>query len=244
MLDLNNLDARHIARAKVIEAIGKRIIEFLAQIEDFQKMLWEKKKFVLRTDYVITLGKIEQYAGGSFLQRILPEVCSSKEQLAEWSELFGVKVRSQSDLTKLDNWRNLPIDTRYFPESFKDRLLEALSKDHDLDETIDGLLVKSENWQALNLLAEKYREKVQTIYIDPPFNKEQEADYLYRVKYKDATWITMLENRIQLAKELLCDSGNIFVRCDYNGNFYVRMLMNEIFGIDNFRNEIILRRHT
>jgi adenine-specific DNA-methyltransferase len=242
VLDLNNLDARHIARAKVIEAIGKRIIEFLAQIEDFQKMLWEKKKFVLRTDYVITLGKIEQYAGGSFLQRTLPEVCSSKEQLAEWSGLFGVKVRSLSDLTKLDNWKNLPIDTRYFPESFKDRLLEALSKDHDLDEIIDGVLVKSENWQALNLLAEKYREKVQTIYIDPPFNKEQEADYLYSVKYKDATWITMLENRIQLAKELLCDSGNIFVRCDYNGNFYVRMLMNEIFGIDNFRNEIILRK--
>jgi adenine-specific DNA-methyltransferase len=78
VLDLNNLDARHIARAKVIEAIGKRIIEFLAQIEDFQKMLWEKKKFVLRTDYVITLGKIEQYAGGLFLQRILPEICSNK----------------------------------------------------------------------------------------------------------------------------------------------------------------------
>jgi adenine-specific DNA-methyltransferase len=242
VLDLNNLDARHIARAKVIEAIGKRIIEFLAQIEDFQKMLWEKKKFVLRTDYVITLGKIEQYAGGSFLQRTLPEVCSSKEQLAEWSGLFGVKVRSLSDLTKLDNWKNLPIDTRYFPESFKDRLLEALSKDHDLDEIMDGVLVKSENWQALNLLAEKYREKVQTIYIDPPFNKEQEADYLYRVKYKDATWITMLENRLTLAREFLNDAGSIFVRCDYNGNMYVRLLMDDIFGRENFKNEVVINR--
>jgi adenine-specific DNA-methyltransferase len=242
VLDFNNLDARHIARAKVIEAIGKRIIEFLAQIEDFQKILWEKKKFVLRTDYVITLGKIEQYAGRSFLQEILPEICSNKKQLTEWSELFGVKVKSQSDLTKQDNWRNLPIDTRYFPESFKDRLLEALSKDYDLDEIIDGVLVKSENWQALNLLAEKYREKVQTIYIDPPFNKEQEADYLYRAKYKDATWITMLENRLSLAREFLKDIGSIFVRCDYNGNMYVRLLMNEIFGEENFKNEIVINR--
>jgi adenine-specific DNA-methyltransferase len=199
VLDLNNLDARHIARAKVIEAIGKRIIEFLAQIEDFQKMLWEKKKFVLRTDYVITLGKIEQYAGGSFLQRTLPEVCSSKEQLAEWSELFGVKVRSLSDLTKLDNWRNLPIDTRYLPESFKDSLLEALSKDHDLDEIIDGLLVKSENWQALNLLAEKYERNIKTIYIDPPYNTGSD-EFLYRDRYQHSSWLSMMENRLNLAK--------------------------------------------
>jgi adenine-specific DNA-methyltransferase len=103
-------------------------------------------------------------------------------------------------------------------------------------------LVKSENWQALNLLAEKYREKVQTIYIDPPFNKEQEADYLYSVKYKDATWITMLENRLSLAKEFLKDTGSIFVRCDYNGNMYIRFLMDAIYGEENFRNEIILQR--
>jgi adenine-specific DNA-methyltransferase len=215
VLDLNNLDARHIARAKVIEAIGKRIIEFLAQIEDFQKMLWEKKKFVLRTDYVITLGKIEQYAGGLFLQRILPEVCSNKEQLAEWSELFGVKVRSQSDLTKLDNWRNLPIDTRYFPESFKDRLLEALSKDHDLDEIIDGILVKSENWQALNLFLEKYKGKVKTTYIDPPYNTGSD-EFLYRDRYQHSSWLSMMENRLNLAKELLSEDGVIFVSIDDN----------------------------
>jgi len=103
-------------------------------------------------------------------------------------------------------------------------------------------LIKSENWQALNLLLNKYYEKVQTIYIDPPFNKEQEADYLYKVGYKDATWITMLENRIRLGRELLNEKGSIFVRCDYNGNMYVRLLMNEVFGKENFRNEITIKR--
>ncbi|GAF83882.1 unnamed protein product, partial [marine sediment metagenome] len=84
--------------------------------------------------------------------------------------------------------------------------------------------------------------KVQTIYIDPPFNKEQDADYFYSVKYKDASWITLLENRLQLAKDILKDTGSIFIRCDYNGNIYVRLLMNEIFGEENFRNEIIVNR--
>ena len=65
------------------------------------------------------------------------------------------------------------------------------------------------------MLLNKYYEKVQTIYIDPPFNKEQEADYLYKVGYKDATWITMLENRIRLGRDLLNERGSIFVRCDY-----------------------------
>ncbi len=120
--------------------------------------------------------------------------------------------------------------------------MEKISERFDLDEILDGILIKSENWQALNLLLNKYREKVQTIYIDPPFNKEQDADYLYNVKYKDSTWISLLENRLRLARDLLNDRGSIFVRCDYNGNMYVRLLMNEIFGEENFRNEITIAK--
>ncbi|MCM8817110.1 MAG: site-specific DNA-methyltransferase, partial [Candidatus Omnitrophica bacterium] len=78
--------------------------------------------------------------------------------------------------------------------------------------------------------------------IDPPFNKEQDADYLYNVKYKDSTWASILENRIRLARDLLNDKGSIFVRCDYNGNWIVRPLMDGIFGKENFRNEIIIAK--
>ncbi|MFN4268861.1 MAG: DNA methyltransferase, partial [Fervidobacterium pennivorans] len=112
----------------------------------------------------------------------------------------------------------------------------------DLDKELDGWLIKSESYQALRTILPKFREKVQTIYIDPPFNKEKDADYLYSVKYKDATWAIMLENRLRLARELLNEKGSIFVRCDYNGNWIVRPLMDEIFGKENFRNEIVVRR--
>jgi len=143
-----------------------------------------------------------------------------------------LKISISKQLKK--EYQFLPIDTKYF----KDLELEILNLFDNLDQSLDGWLVKSENWQALNTILSKFKEKIQTIYIDPPFNKEQEADYFYSVKFKDATWITMFENRLRLARDLLKDTGSIFVRCDYNGNMYVRLLMNDIFGEENFRNEI------
>jgi adenine specific DNA methylase Mod/very-short-patch-repair endonuclease len=135
-------------------------------------------------------------------------------------------------------YRYLPIDTRHFP----DLELPIVALFDNLDEALDGWLIKSENYQALNTILPKFRDKVQIIYIDPPFNKEQDADYHYSVKYKDATWITLLENRVRLGREMLNEKGAIFVRCDYNGNMYVRLLMNEVFGDENFRNEIQVNR--
>lgn len=53
----------------MVKEIGETIIDFLAQIEDFQKKLWEKRKFVLKTDYVITLDRIKEYAGEEFFRK-------------------------------------------------------------------------------------------------------------------------------------------------------------------------------
>ncbi|MHA1506054.1 MAG: site-specific DNA-methyltransferase [Candidatus Asgardarchaeia archaeon] len=236
---------RYLIGVRAFRNIALKIIEFLAQIENFQKKIWEKKKFVIDTHYVITLDKIKEYAGEEFLESIMDDILSNEKQLEEWKELFGIEVKKKEDLIDKNTlegkeWKKLPIDTKNFDEEFKWKLLVALTEKNDLDEILDGVLIKSENWQALNLLLNKYYEKVQTIYIDPPFNKEQEADYLYKVNYKDSTWITMLENRIRLGRELLNEKGSIFVRCDHNGNMYVRMLMNEIFGRDTFCNEIVV----
>jgi len=238
---------KHITRAKVVREVGEKIIDFLSQIEDFQKRLWEKKKFVLKTEYVITIDKIKEYAGEEFLNSITNEILKNENQLEEWEMLGFGKIEKEEDLFfKKDlidaEYRKLPIDTKYFSQDFKERLIEKLTENADLDDLLDGLLIKSENWQALNLLLGKYKEKVQTIYIDPPFNKEQDADYLYNVKYKDSTWASTLENRLRLARDILDEKGSIFVRCDYNGNWIVRPLMDEIFGRENFRNELTLRK--
>ena len=236
---------KHITRAKVVSEIGKEIISFLSHIENFQKRLWQKKKFVIKTDYVITLDRINEWCGEEFLEEVIEKVLKNKEQIKEWEDLGFGKIKEKEDLFIEDgNYKKLPIDTKYFDDDFKFILLEKISEKYYLDDVLDGLLIKSENWQALNLILNKYKEKMQTIYIDPPFNKKENADYLYNVKYKDSTWTSMLENRLRLARNFLSERGSIFVRCDYNGNWIVRPLMNEIFGRENFRNNIIVKRYT
>jgi len=88
----------------------------------------------------------------------------------------------------------------------------------------------------------KFKEKVQTIYIDPPFNLDSSDQFLYRTNYKDSNWATLLENRLKLAKDWLNKKGSIFVRCDYNGNWIVRPIMDGIFGPGYLRNELIVNR--
>jgi len=236
-----------IIRAKLVKELGKAIIDFLGGIEDYQKELWERRKQAIETEYVITLDRIKEFAGEEFLESIVGEILSNERQLKEWKELGFGEIKSREDLIMERTsygieWKKLPIDTRYFSQEFKEKLLEKITEKHNLNDILDGVLIKGENWQALNFLMEEYRGKVQTIYIDPPFNKGQNSDYPYSVRYKDSTWIAMLENRLRLAKELLNERGGIFVRCDYRGNMYVRLLMNEIFGAENFRNEIVINR--
>jgi adenine specific DNA methylase Mod len=233
-----------LKQLQALKRIAYRVIDFIAAFEDELVKIWNKPKFVLNSHYVITLDRIAKQPGGmAVLERLLAHP-KMEAQIQEWRELGMVDenfrledIWDGGDLNP--RYQFLPIDTFYFP----DMELQIIALFDNLDEALDGWLIKSENYQALRTILPKFRERVQTIYIDPPFNKEQDADYFYSVRYKDATWITLLENRLQLARDILKDTGSIFVRCDYNGNMYVRLLMNEIFGEENFKNEIILKRN-
>jgi adenine-specific DNA-methyltransferase len=236
----------YLLEARVIRNISLKIIEFLAQIENFQKKIWEKKKFVIKTDYVISLDKIKEYAGEEFLESLLSEVLKNTKQLVEWKELLGIEIKSKKDLLEKQTvlgkeWKKLPIDTRHFKEEFKIKLIEKLSEKNDLDNILNGILIKSENWQALNLILDKFREKIQCIYLDPPFNTGTN-EFLYKNNYLDSSWISMMYDRLAMGKQLLKNDGSIYVRIDYHGNHFVRMLMDMIFGKDNLRNETVVKR--
>jgi len=132
-----------------------------------------------------------------------------------------------------EKYQHLPIDTRYF----KDLELEILSQFEDLDKSLDGWLIKSENYQALNTILPKFKEKVQTIYIDPPFNTGDDFEYVDR--FQDSSWLSLMSNRLDIAKNLIFKNGGFFLHLDWNANFLGRILLNNVFGQDNFRNEII-----
>jgi len=236
---------KRIKQLQTLQDVAFKIIDFISQFENELAKIWNKPKFVLNSNYVVTLDRLAE-KNIELVERILNHP-KFDEQIREWKELKIIDEainKNQILENKLmekslkKEYQHLPIDTKYF----KDIELEILGAFEDLDDAFDGWLIKGENYQALNTILPKFREKVHTIYIDPPFNKEQDADYFYTVKYKDATWITLLENRLWLARDILDNSGSIFVRCDYNGNMYVRLLMNQVFREENFRDEITIRK--
>lgn len=237
----------YLTKAKVIRKIAQKIITFLAQLENFQKKLWLKKKFVVETNYCITLDRVPK--------DMYPEIAANAEQRKEWVRLFAIdeikgpevtipglgKTSYSEPLTDEFLKENpfLVLDTAFFSTEFKERLIGSLD---DFDEQCDGLLIHSENFQALQLLQERYREQIKCIYIDPPFNLEKNGDFLYRTDYKDSTWATILEGRLSVSRKLLSNDGIQFIRCDVNGNAIVRLLCNQIFGPDLFANELLVQR--
>jgi adenine specific DNA methylase Mod len=237
-----------VNQLEILKDIAFKIIDFVSQFEDELVKIWNKPKFVKNSNYVITLDRLEKFGekGIEIIQKLLSHE-NIEKQIEEWKELgivdsdFSVENVVKSNLIGkhlTDRYKFLPIDTKYF----KDLELEILGLFDDIDNALDGWLIKSENYQALNTLLPKFREKVQTIYIDPPFNLESSDQFLYRTNYKDSAWATLLENRLSLTRDWLNDKGSIFVRCDYNGNWIVRCVMDEIFGKENFRNEIVVKR--
>src|SRR5690606_27094619 len=103
------------------------IIDFVSQIEDFQKKLWEKKKFVLSTEWVITIDRLVKYLNDDekLYGPILEEVIENKRQVEEWVELFGKENIPKGKLSlvslkaNLHDWYILPIDTKHFDIQFK-----------------------------------------------------------------------------------------------------------------------------
>ena len=201
-----------IETAKLVQHIATQIIDFFSHIEEFQKRLWLKKKFVLSTDYCLTLNRIPK--------ELYPEITQNDAQREEWKHLFAIH-EIDSDLVDsthteplsinfLKENPNLVLDTCHFKSDFKDRLLVHFD---NLDNETDGLLIHGENFQGLNLLTEKYRESLKTIYIDPPYNTNASA-ILYKNNYKDSSWLSLMADRLALSSEFLTDSGMICVAID------------------------------
>ena len=245
VLHIDDLDPQHIQSqlgvVKAVKQVGKKIIMMLAQLENFQRKLWLKKKFVIESNYCITLGLIDE--------ELYPEIAKNERQIEEWIRYYEIDsikgdlihVGYSNPLT-VDFMKQNPllvVDTAYFNKSFKRKLL---SKIDSIDKVNQGLLIYSENYQGLNLIRESYKDGIRGCYIDPPFNLGENADYLYKVDYKDSTWLALIYDRVMLIRDLLDKDGSLFVRCSHDGNMILRQMLNAAYGQDNYRNEIILRR--
>jgi adenine-specific DNA-methyltransferase len=205
---------QYLGEVRALRAIGNKVIAMLAQLEDFQKRLWLKKKFVVETQYCVTLDRVPE--------ELYAAIVANDTQRQEWVRLFAIDEIKGNLMTPsysepltvefLRQNRYLVLDTGLFDECFKEQLLTSFD---DLDAAVDGLLIKSENFQALNLLKTRYKDQVKCIYIDPPYNTGNDA-FLYKDNYQHSSWLTLMNDRLRQAFELAEPNASLFVSIDDN----------------------------
>lgn len=221
-----------LSKIKVTRQIARKIIRFLEQLENFQKKLWLKKKFVVETNYCVTLDRVPQ--------ELYPEIAANDAQRQEWVKLFSINEIKAENLGQvaysqpltvefLKTNPYLTLDTKFFSEEFRQKLLAAFD---NLEERLDGLLIHSENFQALNLMQERYRKQVKCIYIDPPYNTAS-TKILYKNNYEHSSWLSLMENRLILSKWFLTDDGVIGIAIDDYEGSKLHEITDLIFGFPN-----------
>lgn len=143
------------------------------------------------------------------------------------------------------------------PEAVEERLCNELPVLKEVTERaiISGskdapnhILIEGDNLEALTTLAYTHEGRIDVIYIDPPYNTGN-RDFVYNDSfvdredtYRHSKWLSFMSRRLRIAKQLLSDKGVIFISIDDNEQAQLKLLCDEVFGEDNFRNNILVRR--
>lgn len=220
-----------LQQLQAIKEIAYKIINFIAQFEDELVRVWNKPKFALNSNYILTLDKISSKAPG-YLPFLLHDHPGIEHQIKEWQGLgmvdkkFKPEMVLEQDLVGeplYPQYQYLPLDTKYF----KDVELEILSFFDDLDSSLDGWLIHSENYQALKTLLPKFQERVKCVHIDPPYNTDT-SGFLYANKYQHSSWLTMMENRISHSMAMLSKDGSFLCHVDENEYERLHLLLEQL----------------
>ncbi|GAA7213501.1 adenine-specific DNA methyltransferase [Helicobacter pylori] len=220
--EMTEFDDKRLNEINTIKEVALKVILLVSEFENELCKIWNKPRFVLNSHFIVSLDQLK--AKNYDLNKITNHKNYPK-QVQEWQDL---NLKTTDNL--LEN-EFLPLDTIYFKD------LEEEIKNLFNEDEINGTLIKSENYQALNSLKNRYKEAIDCIYIDPPYNTG--SDFAYINKFQDSTWISLMHNRLELAYDFLSSQGSFYLHLDNNANYLGRMLLNDIFGKENFRNEII-----
>ena len=245
-----DLSRRVIKVGRIVRHIGLKIIDFLAALEDFQKALWEKKKLVFETRYVITLDRLQRYCPAWLEQHVDAIVAGQRAEwqalgLGDYSHAAACRRETACDLATpaAVRYLPLPVDSGNFEPVFKWDMLGAVTTTTDLDDALDGVAIHSDNWQALNTLQAKYREQVKCIYIDPPYNTNS-SGIPYKNGYRHASYAALINDRVDQLHRFLPADGAIFVSIDKTERTVVEQVLNSVFGADNRIEELIWAMNT
>jgi adenine-specific DNA-methyltransferase len=209
---------KNLRMIQCLRRIALHLIAFLAQIEDFQKKLWLKKKFVVSAHYCVTLDLVPE--------ELYPAIAANPAQWAQWDELGMRESAKAGSVYDLKASPYMMVDTALFDAAFRADLLKAIP---DLDASTDGLLVHGDNFQALTLLQDRYREQVNCIYIDPPYNSPS-SEIAYKNSFKHSSWLCLISNRIDRSVGLQAQDGGLVVAIDKYEQNGLERILNERFS--------------
>ena len=210
---------KNLRMIQCLRSIALELISFLAQLEDFQKKLWLKKKFVVSSDYCITLDRVPE--------ALYPEIVANERQWQQWRRLGVWDQDSSGTIDDLRSGRYRMVDTALFEREFKQQLERTIS---DLGATIGGLLLQADNFQGVNFLTPCWNRQISGIYIDPPYNTDA-SPIIYKNGYQHSSWASLFTGRMTIALKLLDQKGLICVAIDdfeYPQQFQI---MNGILGL-------------
>jgi adenine-specific DNA-methyltransferase len=229
----------YLSKLRAIRRCAMPVIRMLTQLEEFQKKLWLKKKFVVETRYCMTLDRVPE--------ELYPEVCANTAQWEEWEQLYTLSETPETTtkakpgtVAFLKAQPFMVLDTRHFEPAFTLKLLASVD---NLDEALDGVCFHSENFQALKLMQERYQEQVKCVYIDPPYNTNSSA-ILYKNSYRHSSWGSLMLDRVSLLQQTLRQDGAIFVSIDKTERNLSEASLDMTFGPDNKVEELVWSMNT
>ena len=142
-------------------------------------------------------------------------------------------IKQKLELTWVDKDKEIKIEPRI--------LIEDKEKSNcQNDPNTENMIIHGDNLLALKALESKYAGKVKCIYIDPPYNTGSAFEH-YDDNLEHSTWLSLMKPRLELLRNLLSDDGTIFVQIDDNEQAYLKVMMDEIFGRNNFVNCVAVK---
>lgn len=244
--DIMGMDKELLSLLLSQETIKKRFFQDIngTLVFDKQKFAWfiESKEF-LPDSYTRYTNKIGLTHSEDFISKsndvvldfpykdcLLEGGQDKEEQKRE--EIFYHETIASDAISKMLAPKVITKSKRYT----KDGVEEHITFDQN-----DNLIIKGNNLIALSSLLKRYEGKVKCIYIDPPYNTGSDS-FKYPDSFNHSSWLAFMKNRLQMAKQLLSATGSIFVQIDSFEQAYLKVLMDEIFGRENFRNAITWKR--
>ncbi|MBN1551023.1 site-specific DNA-methyltransferase [bacterium] len=226
----NSSDEMEICKG--IRDIAAEIINWLADSETKLVNTFTDIKHSKSVDYCMTLNRIPP--------ELLNHVLECNPLWEKWRnqapETFDMPLFNDIDIRKqlVMSHPHWVVETSCFERSFITILENELA---NRKQSIDGLLIKSDNFHALRYLQRYFNDRIQCIYIDPPFNTFN-RNFAYKDSFSPFGWKMMMNNRFKLARNLLTGTGSIYVHIDTNQKLELLELMHKNFHVIN---EIIWR---